>query len=95
MACFADINVSQGRPIYSVATCARCAGMFNIHLTANLPRNLPVKKTLKSLRFDRIMVMSLWRRLRPTMYQARRNVFISGGTNLYEPYTILQLKSFA
>jgi len=39
MACFADINVSQG----SVATCARCGGIFNIHLTANLPRNLPVK----------------------------------------------------
>ena len=27
--------------------------------------------------------------------QARRNVFVSGGTNLYEPYTILLLKSFA
>jgi len=32
MACFADINVSQG----SVATCARCGGIFNIHLTAYL-----------------------------------------------------------
>jgi len=39
MACSADINVSQG----SVATNARCAGIFNIHLTTNLPRNLPVK----------------------------------------------------
>jgi len=38
MACFADINVSQG----SVATYARCSGIFNIHLTANLPSNLPV-----------------------------------------------------
>ena len=28
----------------SVATYARCGGMFNIHLTANLLRNLPVKK---------------------------------------------------
>ena len=39
MACFADsdINVSQ----VSVATYARCVGTFNIHLTANLPRNLP------------------------------------------------------
>ena len=37
MACFADVNVSQG----SVATYARCDGMFNIHLTANLPGNLP------------------------------------------------------
>jgi len=40
MACFADINVSQG----SVATRARCGGIFDIHLTSNLPRNLPVKK---------------------------------------------------
>ena len=38
MACFADINISQG----SVATYARCGGIFNIHLTTNLPRNLPV-----------------------------------------------------
>ena len=37
MACFADINVSQG----SVATYARCGETFNIHLTANWPRNLP------------------------------------------------------
>jgi len=36
MACFADINVSQG----SVATYARSGGIFNIHLTANLLRNL-------------------------------------------------------
>ena len=42
MACFADINVSQG----SVATYARCGGIFDVHLTANLPRNLPVKKIL-------------------------------------------------
>ena len=37
MACFADINVSHG----SVATYARF-GIFNVHLTENLPRNLPV-----------------------------------------------------
>ena len=42
MACFADINVSQG----SVATYARCGGMFNIRLTANLISNLPAKKNL-------------------------------------------------
>jgi len=30
MACFADINVSQG----SVATSARCGKIFNMHLTA-------------------------------------------------------------
>ena len=59
MACFADINVSQG----SVATCARCGGIFGIHLTTNLPRNLQVKKNfLNRLRIDRIMVMSLWPR---------------------------------
>ena len=46
MACFADIDVSQG----SVATCARCGGIFNIHLTANLPRNLPVKFFFKSVK---------------------------------------------
>jgi len=41
MACFAepDINVSQG----SGATYARCGGIFNINLTTNLPRNLPVQ----------------------------------------------------
>jgi len=35
MAYFADINVSQG----SVATYARCDGIFNTRLTANLPKN--------------------------------------------------------
>jgi len=35
MACFADINVSQGR----VATYARCGGSFDIHLTTNSTRN--------------------------------------------------------
>jgi len=39
MAYLADISVLQG----SVATYARCGGIFNMHLTANLPRNLPVK----------------------------------------------------
>ena len=46
MACFADINISQG----SVATYARCGGIIDIHLTANFPRNLPVKKILKSVK---------------------------------------------
>ena len=46
MACFADINVSQGG---SVATCAMCGGILNIHLTANLLRNLLVKKFSKSV----------------------------------------------
>ena len=38
----ANINVLQG----SVATRVRCGGIFNIHLTANLLKSLPVKKTL-------------------------------------------------
>jgi len=46
MACFADINISQG----SVATYAGHAGIFDIHLTANLPRNLPVKNFFKSVK---------------------------------------------
>ena len=48
MACSADISVSQG----NVATYARCGGIFDfdIHLTANLPRNLPAIKILKSVK---------------------------------------------
>ena len=46
MACLADINVSQG----SVATHARCDRIFNDHLTANLPRNLPMKTIFKSVK---------------------------------------------
>ena len=37
MACFADVIVSQG----SVATYARCGGIINMYLIANLPGNLP------------------------------------------------------
>jgi len=54
MACFVDINISQG----SVATYAKCGGIFNIHRTANLLRNLAIF-FLNRLRFGRIMVMSL------------------------------------
>jgi len=42
MACFADINVSQG----SVATYSTFGEIFNMHLTANLAGNLSVKKSL-------------------------------------------------
>ena len=56
MACFADINVSQG----CVATYARCGGIFDIHLTTTLQRNLLVKNLAYRLTFYRIMVMSLW-----------------------------------
>ena len=62
MACFADINISQG----SIATYARFGVIFNTHLTTNLPRNLPVKK-LNLLRFDRIMATSLWPTFWPTV----------------------------
>ena len=58
MACFADVNVSQG----SVATYARCCGMFSIRLAANSPRNFPAKKCVNRSKFDRIMVTSLWPR---------------------------------
>jgi len=40
MVCFADVSVSQG----SVATYTECGVIFDIHLTANLPRNLSMKK---------------------------------------------------
>ena len=40
-----------------LATYSRCGVMFNIHLSANLLRNLPVKKMVNRLRFDRIMVV--------------------------------------
>jgi len=46
MACFADINVSQG----SVATYARCGGTFNIRLGTNLLRNLSARKNCKSVK---------------------------------------------
>ena len=55
MACFADINVSQG----SVETYARCSGTCNVRLTTDLLRNLPVN-FFNQFRFDRIMIMSLW-----------------------------------
>ena len=58
MACIADTNVSQG----CVAMHARCSGIFNIHLTQNLPTNFQWQKFFNRLRFDRIMVMSLWPR---------------------------------
>ena len=45
MACFADINVSQG----SVATYPRCGGSFNIRLTTNFRRNFLNEKHFKSV----------------------------------------------
>ena len=64
LTCFDDINVSQG----SVATYARRGGIFNMHFIANLSRNVRVKKIVNRLRFERIMVMSLWPRFWITLY---------------------------
>ena len=50
MAGFADTNVSQD----NVSTCARCGGIFDIHLTTILRANLPVNKFFNRFRFDRI-----------------------------------------
>jgi len=44
MDCFADINVSEGS-IY-----AKCTGIFNIHLTANLARSLTVNFFYQSVK---------------------------------------------
>jgi len=52
-------------------TWARCDGIFDIFyilLTANLLRNLPVKKKFNRSRFDRIMVMNLWPHFWPTLW---------------------------
>jgi len=43
-----------------VATYLKCGGVFNNDFTANLPRNLPVKKFENRLKFERIMATSLW-----------------------------------
>jgi len=72
MACFADSNVLQG----SVATYARCSGIFSIFLTANLPTNIPVKNFLNQLRFDRSMVPLFW----PTLYIDILNLYLKNAT---------------
>ena len=60
----------------SVATYyTRCGGIFNIHLTANLLRNLPAKKIINRLRFDKIVIMSLWPRF--LAYPEGLHVFVS------------------
>jgi len=45
-ASFADMNVSQG----SLATYARCGGIFNIYLTVNLLQNFSSKIFKKSVK---------------------------------------------
>ena len=49
-------------------TYARCGGNYSNQFTANLPRNLLVKKIVNRLRFDRIVAMSLWPHFWPTLY---------------------------
>ena len=80
MACFVDINVSQGT--------ARCGRIFNMHLTATLPGNLPVKKTVNRLRFDRIMVTSLWPRF------LAHPVYTGASTSLTDGSRMLPGKKF-
>jgi len=76
----ADINVSQG----SVATYPRYCTIFNIHLTATLPGNLPGRKFVNRLRFDRLVVMRLWPRfsgppcIHVHRYSNRRTALQSG-----------------
>jgi len=43
-----------------VATYLNRGGVFNNDFTANLPRNLPVKRFENRLKFDRIMATSFW-----------------------------------
>jgi len=64
MARFADINVSQR----SVATYAICGRIFNVHLTANLPKNLPVKTILAHPVCDTVCCPSL--KYRPSRYRS-------------------------
>jgi len=52
-------------------------------LTANLLKNLPVKKIVNRLRFDRIVVMSLWPRFWPTLYAARKFIIMLQISILY------------
>ena len=58
MACFADLNASQG----ILTRYAKCGGILNIHLIANLLRNLPVKIFLIDYVLTESMVVSLWPR---------------------------------
>jgi len=53
---FCDVIVSQSR----VTKYAKSCGIISNRLTANLLRNLPVKKNENRLIFDRIMAMNLW-----------------------------------
>ena len=57
MACFADINVSQG----SVATYTRCGEVrWYPFICKFTKKSSSEKKCVNRLRFDRIMVMSRW-----------------------------------
>jgi len=43
-----------------VATYAKSGGIFNNLFSADLPENLPVKKMVNRLGFDRVTDISLW-----------------------------------
>jgi len=58
MACFAGIDVSQG----SVVTYATCDGIFLYLFNYKFTKVSPNEFFLNRLRFERIMVMSLWPR---------------------------------
>jgi len=85
MACITDTNVSQG----SVAMHARCSGIFNIHLTQNLPTNFQWQKFFNRLRFDRIMVMSLW----PRFFLAHPVYILVGWCRRLSGHSITSYKS--
>ena len=89
MACFADINVSQG----SVATYARCDGILNIHLTANLLRNLPVKKKFcKSVKiWQNYVHESVGARFWPTLYVPMFKFCTDASHQIFEMGGLLEL----
>ena len=89
-ACFADINVSQG----SVATYAKCGKIFNIHLTVNQPRNLPLK-FFNRLRFDSYGHESVATLFWPTLYALHSETnalnIVSGNAGFYGYFAVLIL----
>jgi len=83
MACFADLNVSQG----ILTRYAKCGGILNIHLIANLPRNLPVKIFSIEYVLTESMVVSLW----PTLFGPPCICYIFRSRELVRRYTKNQL----
>jgi len=77
-----DVIVSRG----SVATYAKCSGIFNDHSVANLPRNLPVKKISPCLygacAFSALTLLVGWQEGHPACKKTERwgdgVVYLSG-----------------